>query len=314
MTMEANEALDVKDIPEEKNIPVGDIDKDVEVDIVDDTPESDRNRKPLPKAVLETIESDDGEESPKLRAVKKAWHDERRVKEQALREHAAAIDLAQRAHNENLALRQRLRNVDSAFVNAVDGHAQSEIALAEQAFKKAQEDGDAELVTKAQSRLIEAKIKQDRVQQVKHQASQEVIEPPAAQPKQEVRQPQRPVVADDYTKSWLEKNDWYGKDKERTAIALAKHSELVEQYGENIAAENPDGYWATIDKALQSRFPEHYGAQQRRPASNVAGVSRVSGGKVRMTLTKSQESIARRLNISNADYAKELYKMQQRGR
>ena len=316
--IEKYENLEVKDIPEDKNVPVGDVDKDIEVEVVDDTPAGDRNRKPLPRAVLETIESDDGADSPKLRAVKKAWHDERRVKEQAIRESSAAIELAQRAHNENIALRQRLRHVDNMFVNAVDGQTQSEISLAENSFKKAQEDGDAELVTKAQSRLIEAKINHDRVKQVRHQvSSQEVHEPQQnfqQQPQQQQQQQYQQVPPDEPTKDWMSRNTWYGKDKERTAIALAKHADLVEQYGEDIAHENPEGYWGAIEKTLHSRFPEHYGSQRGRPVSNVAGASRVSGGKVRMTLTKSQESVARRLGISNTDYAKEVYKLENRGR
>jgi len=64
---------------------------DVDIEVVDDTPEEDRGREPLPKHVVDELEADELEEysdkvKVRLKQMKKVWHDERRAKEAALRE------------------------------------------------------------------------------------------------------------------------------------------------------------------------------------------------------------------------------------
>ena len=51
------------------------------VEVVDDTPEADRNRVPMPKNIVEELEKDDLEEysdkvKTRLSQMKKVWHDE----------------------------------------------------------------------------------------------------------------------------------------------------------------------------------------------------------------------------------------------
>ena len=74
---------------------------DIEIDIEEDTPEEDRGRQPMPKEIVQKLDSDDDELAEydetvkqKLKQLKKVWHDERREKEAALREHNEAIALA----------------------------------------------------------------------------------------------------------------------------------------------------------------------------------------------------------------------------
>ena len=62
-----------------------------EVEIEDDTPEEDRGREPLPKEIVQELEKDELEDYSekvkiRLKQMKKVWHDERRAKEQAIRE------------------------------------------------------------------------------------------------------------------------------------------------------------------------------------------------------------------------------------
>ena len=64
---------------------------DFEIEIEDDTPEEDRDRQPLPKEIVDELEDDELEEysegvKTRLKQMKKVWHDERRAKDQALRE------------------------------------------------------------------------------------------------------------------------------------------------------------------------------------------------------------------------------------
>jgi len=87
---ETNVEIDVaedKEQPKQKD----ESQDDLELEIVDDTPPEDRNRKPLPDEVVEELEQDAAEDysakvKQRIDQMKKAWHDERRAKEAAARE------------------------------------------------------------------------------------------------------------------------------------------------------------------------------------------------------------------------------------
>jgi len=73
----------------------------IEIEIVDDRPEEDqKNAQPLPEAIVKEIDEDDLEKynqeaKQRLLQMKKLINDERRAKEQALREQQEAIRVAQ---------------------------------------------------------------------------------------------------------------------------------------------------------------------------------------------------------------------------
>ena len=78
----------------------------VDIEEVDDTPEEDRDRAPMPKELVDELEADDlGEYSEKvkqrLKQLKKVWHDERREKERVQREQNEAVNIAKRIMDEN---------------------------------------------------------------------------------------------------------------------------------------------------------------------------------------------------------------------
>ena len=61
---------------------------EIEIEIVNDAPLVDQNRRPLPKNQVEELEADDleaydGKVKYRLSQMKKVWHDERREKELA---------------------------------------------------------------------------------------------------------------------------------------------------------------------------------------------------------------------------------------
>jgi hypothetical protein len=95
---------------------------DFEIEIEDDTPPEDRNRQPLPKEMVQDLEEDELEDysegvKERLKQMKKVWHDERREKEQALREQQEALAYAQRMQEENKALKGRLSVGEQTFVS-----------------------------------------------------------------------------------------------------------------------------------------------------------------------------------------------------
>ena len=75
--------------PDEVDEAKGSAEEEFEFEIEDDTPPEDRGKEPMPKEIVEELESDELEEysenvKTRLKQMKKVWHDERREKEQAL--------------------------------------------------------------------------------------------------------------------------------------------------------------------------------------------------------------------------------------
>ena len=101
---------------------------DVEVEIVDDTPEKDRGRKPLDREVADPtddeIESYSDGVKKRIKELTHARHDERRAKEALLREKLELERLAQHMVAENNRLKQ--------YVNTgTEQYAASQLSLAE---------------------------------------------------------------------------------------------------------------------------------------------------------------------------------------
>ena len=80
-------------------------DGDVEVEIVDDTPERDKGRKPLDREVVDPtdaeIETYTRGAQERIKELTHARHDERRAKEALQREKQELERLAQHMHSEN---------------------------------------------------------------------------------------------------------------------------------------------------------------------------------------------------------------------
>ena len=89
------------------------VEDQIEIEIEDDTPPEDQNRKPLPKDIVEELEEDDleaftGEARQKLFQLKKVWNDERREKDAARKEAEEASRIAQQLLSENQKLKTKL--------------------------------------------------------------------------------------------------------------------------------------------------------------------------------------------------------------
>ena len=109
-------------------------DDDVEIEIVDDTPERDRGRKPLDRDVADPtddeIESYSDGVKKRIKELTHARHDERRAKESLLREKQELERLAQHMVAENNRLKQ--------YVNSGTEHyAASQLTIAETEVDKA---------------------------------------------------------------------------------------------------------------------------------------------------------------------------------
>jgi hypothetical protein len=290
----------------------GEDDEKPQIDVVDDTPEADRGRDPMPKEIVEELENDELEEysdkvKTRLKQMKKVWHDERREKERVQREQQEALSAAQRLLEENRRLKKTLSEGEQNLVGSYKQTAEYEIDAARRAYRDAYESGDADKVVEAQEKLSRATLKLHQVESYRptlQDTDTEVDSVP-----QQVQQPR----LDQKTVTWQESNTWYGTDPEMTASALGLHQKLVNERGPQYVGS--DEYWTAIDKTMRRRFPDYFGEEEapkpspreNKSANVVAPASRSRSPK-KIVLKQSQLSIAKRLGLTPEQYARELMK------
>jgi hypothetical protein len=185
---------------------------DFTLDIEDDTPVADRFAEPpLSKDEVEELEKDNHEDYSKrvkdrIDKMKKAWHDERREKEAAIREQQEAINLAKRVMEEHQKLRQAYSTGEKEYITTVQGAAELQLEVAKQTYRDAVDSGETDKIVEAQAKLTEASLKKDRASGFRPQMNPE--EQSFQMPQQQYQQPEQPQV-DPLTAKWLEKNSWY---------------------------------------------------------------------------------------------------------
>lgn len=290
---------------------------DFEIEIEDDTPPEDRNRQPLPKELLQELEKDELEDyseetKVKLKQMRKVWHDERREKEQALRERQAAETYAQRILEENKQLKSKLTSGEKSFLSTYKSAAELELNAAKQAYKEAYDMGDSDRLVEAQQKIADANYKLRKAEEyvpARHEEETEVQSVPEAQ----VPRPDQRTVA------WQERNTWFGKDEEMTSLALGLHQKLVKQYGSSYPST--DEYWQKVDETMRRRFPDYFEEEQEdqpqrtkpqrteRVSTVVAPATRSSPSK-KVKLKQSELNIAKRLGLTPEAYVREKLKME----
>ena len=279
-----------------------------EIEIVDDTPEQDRGRKPMtepPKDVTdEELSKYDEGVRKRIQHFTKGYHEERRAKESAQREREEALRLAQQLVEENKKLKGTLSEGQSAFIEQAKLVAANEIEKARAAYKAAYEAGDSDALVAAQEELTAAKLKAERVNNFKPT--------PVQEEKTEVQTATQtqPVQVDQKLRAWQDRNTWWGVNKKMTAYALGLHSELVE----NGTTAGSDDYYAAIDTEMRARFPDVFesGKVEKEDAptppkkSNVVAPATRSTAPKKIVLTKTQVDLAKRLGVPLELYARKV--------
>lgn len=292
---------------------------DIEIAIQDDTPEEDRGRDPLPNEIVQELEADELEDysekvKVRLKQMKKVWHDERRAKEAADRERQEAITLAQRLVEENKRLKEKTTHSETALVATYKEAAARQLKEAQESYKEAFESGDSERVLEAQQQLNSAQMRAAQAERFNSTSLQ------TENNEDNVSQQQAPAVAKPDTKAsaWQERNQWFGKNRMMTAMALGLHEELVDKNG--LAYATTDEYYDRIDKTMRQKFPEEFTAETQtgggkpsqrasKPANVVAPASRSTAPK-KVVLTESQVKLAKKLGLTPEQYAREFVKQE----
>ena len=274
-----------------------------EIEVVDDTPKADRNRKPSdpPEDVTEEELADYSEKvRRRIQHFSKGYHDERREKEKALREREELERLSQRLVEENRKLKESEYKSQTALLENAKKSAEAEINAAKRAYKRAYDAGDSDKVLAAQDRLSTAKIKADKLEEFK--LPQEEYTLPVDSPEQEFAS--QPVQIDEKTRAWQKENPWFNEDEEMTSFALGLHNRLVK---EGVDPQTDD-YYERINTRMREVFPENFEDEPevRRRSNNVVAPATRSTAPKKIRLTQTQLTLAKRLGLTPEQYAKQV--------
>ena len=286
-------------------------DEQIIIDVEDNTPAEDRNKPPMEQKVKEDLYNDELEDystkvKKKLIQMKRLAHEERREKENAVREQQEAINFAQKVMEENKRLKSNLNNSEKNVLATVQRAVQMELDAAKKEYREAYDSGDTDKVMEAQDRLTQATLKADKVKNFKPAPLQE--EKPVVQTEPQPAPQYRP---DPSAQAWQQQNPWFGEDEEMTSLALGLHEKLRRE-GVQVSSQE---YYRKIDATIRKRFPEKFqeeAEQEERPvrkSSVVAPATRTTSPK-RVRLNPSELSLAKKLNLTPEQYAKAKLEME----
>ena len=229
---------------------------------------------------------------------------------EAERREQAAIDYAKKIKAEADSLKGRLKTLDQGYVTEYSQRVDSELASAEASLRQAMNSGDTDATIQAQKKLSELSVAKERVRLAKAQqpeeekgeeVPQQTQQPAPVQPQQPQQQP------DPKEEDWAKNNEWFGQDEAMTYAAFGIHKKLIEEEGFD---PRTDEYYTELDKRMETEFPHKLGTNgngSRRPAQNVASVTRTAKGtgrKRRVKLSSSQVAMANKLGVPLEEYAK----------
>lgn len=290
-------------------------DNEVEVEIVDDTPEKDRGREPLNREVKDPTDDEissysDGVQK-RIKELTHARHDERRAKEALLREKQELERLAQHMANENKKLKEYVQTGTQQYAESIKKVAENDLETAKRKYKEAYESADSDAMVEAQEAMTEAKMRTEAAKNFRPaplQANEVDVQTPQTQvPRQDL---------DDKTVRWQAKNRWFGADgyEEVTSFALGLHQKLV-----NSGVDpRSDDYFERIDARMKSTFPDIFGETEdkprsgdgsKRPTSVVAPATRSTGAR-KVQLTPTQVALAKKYGLTPQQYAAEVAKLE----
>ena len=289
---------------------------EIEIEVEDDTPPADRGRTPSepPEEVTnEELENYSEKVKKRIQHFSKGYHDERRAKEQAVREREEAIAYAQKLIEQNQELNAKGAQNHNALIESAKKQVESELAVAQKQYKEAYEAGEPDAVLQAQTLLNAAQIRLDKVNGMKqreipanNQTTLQNNENNVQSQQLAPEQPQR----DEKAEAWRTKNPWFGSDDEMTAFALGLHTKLTK---EGVSPQS-DEYYERINSRMRQIFPDQFDegiedepeeAPKQKPSNVVAPATRSTSPK-KVKLKQSQIAVAKRLGVPLEQYAKQV--------
>lgn len=293
-------------------------DDETDVEVVDDTPPKDRNKKPAPPpedVTEDELENYSEKVKKRIKHFTKGYHDQRRAADEAARQRDEAVAYAKSLAEKVKTLEGGETKSKQMVVDQAKRAAQLEHDAAKRAYRDAYESGDADAVAEAQSKLTEAAVRLDRVKNFKFPTVQTPKDDVQQQHRETELQPKSAQV-DPKAKQWADDNQWYGSHHSMTAFAIGYHRELIESGVD----PRSDEYYEKLNTRMRQVFPDQFEdddltdddlqppAGKKPPPAVVASATRSVAPK-KITLTKTQAEMARKLGVPLKEYALEVAKM-----
>ena len=296
------------EIPQEKKTFEAEVDETQEDPVVED--------KSKQEEVKDEEEPKEDSKQKYSKSVQKRFDEYAYQLGESRRREEEAIQIAQAIKAERDKIQEELGKLNSGYVTEMGGRLTGSMEAAKAKLKKAMEDQDYDAVANAQLEIGRLGAEQGRYEQMK--AQQEAL---AKAPKQEreveiPKAPQQQPVKDPKAESWAAENEWFGTDKVMTNVAYAIHEDLVNQGVD----PRTDYYYSEIDKRMRENLPHKFEQNssseepaRQQPVQTVASAHRNRGtGRNVVKLSSSEAAIAKRLGLSNEQYASEKLKLQRR--
>lgn len=292
------------ELKEEK--PKGDIEVQEEQEVSSETKEE----------VVEKKEDTPNDKEKYSKAVQKRMDEYAYKLGEARRREEEAIQIAKAIKEERDKIKSQLTQTNEGYFNEFGGRLTNSMEAAKSKLKKAMEDQDHEAMAQAQleiGRLGAEQAKYDTMKQEREQLAKNPVQ------EEDVKIPevQQQPVRDPKAESWAANNEWFGNDKVMTTVAYAIHDELV---NEGIDPRS-DIYYSEIDKRMRDNLPHKFNGQTppveeeapapQQPVQTVASANRNRGtGRNVVKLSSTELHMAKRLNLTPEQYAKEKLKLQ----
>jgi len=285
----------------------------IQIEIVDDTPDKDKGRKPLDREIADPTDDELNEYSKKVQTRMKELthksHDERRKAEALLREKLALEQTARVLAEDNKRLQEYVQAGQTAYIDKSKSLAHIAMSTAKAKFKAAFDTGDSAAAAEAQQEMMEAQREIEQANNFKPAPLRETPQPVYTQPT---------TAADEKVSRWLDQNKWFRQDGHEimTGYAEGVHKRLVREYG--LDYTRSDEYYQKIDSAMRKAFPENFddieadtetSQKQNRQKSVVAPASRSTAPK-KIRLSLKQQEYAKRYSIPLERMAQEIAKME----
>lgn len=216
----------------------------------------------------------------------------------------------QAARKEVEETRLKAQQTESTAYDIYGKSAQDKVQIARKKVKDAFEAADAEGLVASQSELIAAEMELRALDAWKANKPAEPPPPPPQAP-----QP-APAQLAPATKTWMDKNPWFGRGPEAepkaTAMAVAISDELVEEGYDPQSQE----FYEEVERRLVAEMPRMAsklgrGEPETRKPVSVAGQSRTPGRRIR--LDEGTVKASQRLGASLEDTARYAEKIHDAG-
>ena len=223
---------------------------------------------------------------------------------EAERREKAAMEYAKGLKNQFDNSEKKFQETDGNYLREYSARVDSERDKARSELQVALDSQDSNLIMDAQDKLTKLAVEKEKISMTLEDRESRKKQIESQPTEAQTQAPQSPISTK--AQDWAYDNEWFGSDRVLTSAAMGIHEDLLQ---EGIDSES-DGYYNQINKRMKEYFPQKFAESSTEektkaaPVQNVASVSRRSGGRKSVKLTKSQVVIAKKLGVPLEEYAK----------